>query len=304
MQCDLNDLQAVLAVARAGGFREAARAINSNPSSLSDAVRRAEKQLGVRLFHRTTRTVSLTEAGQTLLHRLRPAFQEVESALDAVNQFRQTPKGALRLNVPVSAARLILADIVPGFLARYPEIQLEVIADSNLVDIFASGCDAGIRYEESLEQDMVAIPIGPRRQRFALAAAPDYLARMGCPAHPEALLNHRCLRGRYSSGIMHDWTFSREGETVTIRPDGPLIVSVGAGVDLAVAAAVQGTGIIMLFEEWLRPWLERGELVPVLKDWWPDFSGPWLYYPDRRLVPTTLRAFIDYIRETPFQDKP
>lgn len=303
MQCDLNDLQAVLAVARAGGFREAARAINSNPSSLSDAVRRAEKQLGVRLFHRTTRTVSLTEAGQALLHRLQPALQEVSNALDAVNQFRQTPKGTLRLNVPVSAARLILADVVPGFLARYPEIQLEVIADSNLVDIFASGCDAGIRYEESLEQDMVAIPIGPRRQRFALAAAPDYLARMGCPTHPKELLHHRCLRGRYSSGIMHDWTFSCAGETVTIRPDGPLIVSIGAGVDLAVAAAVQGTGMIMLFEDWLRPWLDRGELAPVLEAWWPDFSGPWLYYPDRRLVPTTLRAFIDYIRETPFQDK-
>ncbi|WP_413721718.1 LysR family transcriptional regulator [Sodalis sp. RH24] len=297
MQIDLGLLNAVMAVAKAGGFREAARAINSNPSRLSDAVRRAEQQLGVRLFNRTTRSVALTAAGKMLLDRLLPAMNEVESALDAVNAFRDTPSGTLRLNVPVSAVRLVLPGIIPAFLARYPEIQLEIMADSNVVDIFSAGCDAGIRYDEKLEQDMIAVPIGPRRQRFAVAAAPGYLDRRGRPAHPRDLLRHACLRGKYASGIMPEWEFAKDGERVRVQPSGPLIVSVGAAVDLAVEAAVAGIGVIQLFEEWLRPHLASGALEPILESWWTDFSGPYLYYPDRRLVPAPLRAFIDFIRE-------
>ncbi|HEY0211658.1 LysR family transcriptional regulator [Acerihabitans sp.] len=297
MTIDLGLLNAVIAVAKAGGFREAARAINSNPSRLSDAVRRAERQLGVRLFNRTTRTVVLTAAGKMLLERLLPAMNEVESALDAVNAFRATPAGTLRLNVPVSAVRLVLPGIVPAFLARYPDIQLEIVADSNVVDIFHAGCDAGIRYDEKLEQDMIAVPIGPRRQRFAIAAAPAYLDRRGRPEHPRDLLRHACLRGKYASGIMPEWEFVKEGEIVRVQPSGPLIVSVGAAVDLAVEAAVAGVGVIQLFEEWLRPHLASGALEPVLEPWWTDFPGPYLYYPDRRLVPAPLRAFIEFIRE-------
>ncbi|WP_413731619.1 LysR family transcriptional regulator [Sodalis sp. RH20] len=297
MQIDLGLLNAVMAVAKAGGFREAARAINSNPSRLSDAVRRAEQQLGVRLFNRTTRSVALTAAGKMLLDRLLPAMNEVESALDAVNAFRDTPSGTLRLNVPVSAVRLVLPGIIPAFLARYPEIQLEIMADSNVVDIFSAGCDAGIRYDEKLEQDMIAVPIGPRRQRFAVAAAPGYLDRRGRPVHPRDLLRHACLRGKYASGIMPEWEFAKDGERVRVQPSGPLIVSVGAAVDLAVEAAVAGIGVIQLFEEWLRPHLASGALEPILESWWTDFSGPYLYYPDRRLVPAPLRAFIDFIRE-------
>ncbi|WP_410012924.1 LysR family transcriptional regulator [Sodalis sp. C49] len=297
MQIDLGLLNAVMAVAKAGGFREAARAINSNPSRLSDAVRRAEQQLGVRLFNRTTRSVALTAAGKMLLDRLLPAMNEVESALDAVNAFRDTPSGTLRLNVPVSVVRLVLPGIIPAFLARYPEIQLEIMADSNVVDIFSAGCDAGIRYDEKLEQDMIAVPIGPRRQRFAVAAAPGYLDRRGRPAHPRDLLRHACLRGKYASGIMPEWEFAKDGERVRVQPSGPLIVSVGAAVDLAVEAAVAGIGVIQLFEEWLRPHLASGALEPILESWWTDFSGPYLYYPDRRLVPAPLRAFIDFIRE-------
>lgn len=296
MRVGLEDLQAVIAVARAGGFREAARSISSNPSRLSDAVRRAESRLGVRLFHRTTRSVVPTDAGKALLDRLMPAMTEVDAALDAVNGFRDTPAGSLRLHVPVSAARLVLPRIVPGFLAQYPDIQLDIVADSNLVNIFEAGCDAGIRYEECLEQDMISVPIGPRHQRFAVAASPAYLQRHGRPGHPHELLDHRCLLGKYSTGRLPDWEFEKDGELIKVRPSGPLTVSIGAAVDLAVDAAVQGLGVIQLFEQWLVPYFQGGTLEPVLEPWWQSFSGPFLYYPDRRLVPAPLRAFIDYVR--------
>ncbi|WP_136625527.1 LysR substrate-binding domain-containing protein, partial [Mesorhizobium norvegicum] len=209
---DLSDLTAFVAVARAGGFRDGARASGGSASGLSEAVRRLEAQLGVRLFNRTTRSVVPTEAGLSLLERLGPALSEVEAALDVVNGFRDRPAGSLRLNVPVSAARLILPDIVPGFLAAYPGIRLEVIADENFVDVLAAGCDAGIRYDERLEQDMIAVPIGPRVQHFATAASPAYLARHGRPEHPSDLLGHSCVRGRFASGAMLPWEFERDGE--------------------------------------------------------------------------------------------
>ena len=198
MALDMALLHAVVAVAKAGGFREAARMSGSNPSRLSDAVRHAEQQLGVRLFNRTTRTVVLTEAGRALMSRLLPAMNEVDAALDALNTFRDTPGGTLRLNVPVSAARLVLPAIVPGFLQRYPDIRLEIVAESNVQDIFRDSCDAGIRYDDHLEQDMVALPIGPRVQRFAAAAAPAYLAAYGTPQHPRDLATHECIRIRFA----------------------------------------------------------------------------------------------------------
>src|SRR3984885_1949706 len=194
MAADLSDLTAFVAVARAGGFRDAARAIGSSASTLSEAVRRLETKVGVRLLNRTTRSVAPTEAGARLLDRLGPALEAVESALDVVNRFRARPAGTLRLNVPVSAARLVLPRIVPPFLAAYPDICLEVIAEDSFVDMLAAGCDAGIRYEERLEQEMVAIPIGPREHRFAAAAAPSYLNRSGHLRHPRDLLAHKCLR--------------------------------------------------------------------------------------------------------------
>lgn len=296
MQIDLNDLNAFVAVARAKGFREGARLSGSSASRLSESVRRLETELGVRLLHRTTRSVVPTEAGQRLLERLGPALNEVEAAVDVVNGFRDRPVGTLRLNVPVSAARLALPAIVPAFLAAYPEIVLEVIADDSFVDIVASGCDAGIRYEERLEQDMIAIPVGPRWQRFAAAAAPAYLERHGRPKHPRDLLRHACLRGRFSSGAMTEWEFERDGKVVRIDPGGPLIVQVGAATDLVVDAAVAGTGVVYLFEDWLCPHLDSGALEPILEPWWPRFSGPFLYYSGRRLLPAPLRAFVDFIK--------
>ncbi|MDO7840809.1 LysR family transcriptional regulator [Sphingomonas immobilis] len=296
MKTDLGDLNAFLAVARARGFREAARTGGASPSALSEAVRRLEAQLGVRLLHRTTRSVTPTEAGARLIERLTPALGEVETALDAVGAFRDSPAGKLRLNVPVSAARLVLPAILPGFLAAYPDIKLEIIAEDGFVDVLASGCDAGIRYEERLEQDMIAMPIGPRIQRMATAAAPAYLDRRGRPQHPRDLLGHACLLGRFDSGALTSpWEFERDGEIVRVEPQGPLITRVTA-IDLAIHVAIAGGGIIHIFEDWVRPHLESGALVPILPDWWQSFSGPFVYYSGRRLVPPPLRAFLDYVK--------
>ena len=296
MAADLGDLTAFVAVARAGGFRDAGRASGNSASGLSEAVRRLEARLGVRLLNRTTRSVAPTEAGQRLLDRLGPALGEVEAALDVVNGFRDRPAGTLRLNVPGAAARFVLPAIVPGFLAAYPDITLEVMAEERFVDVLAEGCDAGIRYEERLEQDMIAVPIGPREQRFAAAATPAYLDARGRPAHPRDLLAHNCIRGRFASRAMPAWEFERAGETVTVDPPGQLIAQFGGATDVAVAAALAGTGVIFLFEDWLRPHLDACVLEPVLEEWWPRFSGPFLYYPGRRLVPAPLRAFVNYLR--------
>ncbi len=296
MATNLGDLTAFVAVARAGGFRDAARASGASASGLSEAVRRLEAQIGVRLLNRTTRSVVPTEAGARLLDRLGPALGEVEAALDVVNGFRERPAGPLRLNVPVVAVRLVLPKIVPAFLAAYPDIELEVIAEDGFVDVLAEGCDAGIRYGERLEQDMIAVPIGPREQHFALGAAPGYLDRRGRPDHPRDLLSHACLRARFASGAMAAWEFEREGEVVRVEPSGPLIVRAGGGADLAVEAALAGGGIVQLFDGWLRPYFDDGRLEPVLEPWWQRFPGPFLYYPGRRYLPAPLRAFVDFIR--------
>lgn len=161
----------------------------------------------------------------------------------------------------------------------------------------ASGCDAGIRYDERLEQDMIAVPIGPRVQRFATAASPAYLDAHGRPGHPRDLLDHACLRGRFTSGALTSpWEFERTGEIVRVEPRGPLIASVTGAADLLVDVAIGGGGIVSLFEDWLRPAIDSGALEPVLSGWWQAFSGPFLYYSGRRLVPPPLRAFVDFIR--------
>ncbi len=295
---DLTDLNAFLLVARSQGFRQAARESGISSSALSDAVKRLEDDLGVRLFNRTTRSVLMTDAGRLLLERTAPAFAEVASALNEVKSSRGRTSGELRLNVPMSAARLVLPSIVPPFLTAYPEIRLEIITDENFIDIIKSGCDAGIRYDERLEQDMVALPIGPRQQRYALAASPDYLERGGTPQHPQELLSHHCILGRFSGRAIPPWEFECEGEGVVINPKGNLVVQFGGGTDLGIDAAVAGAGLIYIFEDWLRPHFDRGDLVPVMEAWWIRFPGPFLYYSGRRLVPAPLRAFIDFVKQT------
>lgn len=296
----LEDLAAFAAVAGHGGFRGAARVTGTSASRLSEAIRRLEERLGVRLLHRTTRTVTPTDAGARLLSRLRPALDELDQALDVVNEGRDKPAGRLRLNVPISASRLVLPHIVPAFLAAYPDIALEVVADERFVDVLAEGFDAGIRYGESLEGDMVAIPIGPRVQRFAAAASKTYLERHGWPRHPRDLLRHACFRGKFASGASPPWEFVRASESVKVEVRGPLVVGLGSAVDLAVDAAIAGAGIVYLFEEWLQPHFTRGELEPVLASWWPSFPGPFLYYAGRRHLPAPLRAFVDFVKTFEF----
>jgi len=237
-----------------------------------------------------------TEAGSRLLERLSPALSEVEAAIDVVNAFRDTPAGTLKLNVPIVAARLVLPQIIPPFLAAYPEIRVEIVAEDSVIDVLAAGFDAGIRYDERLEQDMIAVPIGPRVQRYAAGAAASYLNKHGRPQHPRELLDHVCIRGRFASGATPPWEFERDGELLRIEPTGPLLVSIGTATELAIDAAKAGTGILLLFDAWLQPHFDSGALEPVLEPWWHQFSGPFLYYSGRRLVPAPLRAFIDFIR--------
>jgi DNA-binding transcriptional LysR family regulator len=296
MASELDDLSAFAAVVRAGGFREASRASRSSASALSEAVRRLEERMGMRLLNRTTRSVAPTEAGARLFERLAPALGELEAALDAVNAFRDRPAGTLRLNVPANVTRTVLPRLIVSFLEAYPDIRLEITAEDSFVDLLAAGADAGIRYDERLEQDMIAVPIGPRVQRFVTAAAPAYIEAHGRPEHPRDLLDHRCLRGRFSGGFMPIWEFEKNGEIVRVDPPGPLITRPGLASDLLIDAAVGGLGIINLFEDWLAPRLKSGALAPLLEDWWQSFSGPFLYYPGRRHLPAPLRAFVDFIK--------
>lgn len=296
MSGHLADMEAFVRVARAGGFREAAKSAGVSASTYSDAIKRMEASLGVRLFNRTTRSVVLTDAGNALLARIAPALLELENAREVVSAFRDTPTGTLRLNVPVSAARLVLPRILPAFMAAYPDITLEILSEESFVDVIAARCDAGIRYGERLQQDMVAIPIGPRVQRIATAAAPGYLDRRGRPTHPRELVAHDCIRGRFPSGVIAEWEFERDGEVVTIVPQGQLLVEIGGGIELAIQAAIAGSGILHLFEQWLQPQFDAGALEPILRPWWQPFQGPYLYYPNRTLTPPALRAFIEFVK--------
>jgi DNA-binding transcriptional LysR family regulator len=296
MVADLSAARAFVAVATAGGFRDAADATGISASSLSGAVKRLETQLGIRLLNRTTRSVVTTEAGGHLLERLQAAMADVEAALDRANDYREILSGTIRLNVPVNAARLVLPRILPGFVKAFPGIRVEVVAEHGFVDILAAGCDAGIRYDERLTKSMVAVPIGPARQRFATAASPAYLACHERPQHPNDLLDHACLPGRFGGGALAAWEFERDGNIVRIEPTGPLVVDVNA-IDLAVSAAIDGCGVVQLFEDWLRPALDSGTLEPILEPWWQSFSGPFLYYHGRDHVPAPLRAFIGYVQK-------
>jgi DNA-binding transcriptional LysR family regulator len=290
---DLSDLDAFAAVAETRSFRRAATLRGVSPSSLSEAIRRLEARLGVRLLNRTTRSVTPTEAGGRLLQRLLPALGEISVAVETVGTGGDGPAGTLRLNVPLVVARLILPPIAACFLARHPGITLEVVADDNFIDVLAAGFDAGVRYDERLERDMIAVPIGPRRQRFLTAASPSYQKSAGIPKHPRDLLKHACIRHRFPSGVVAPWEFERGKQTLKINPSGPLIAT---NIEMSLEAAVQGLGVIHEFEGFLRPAIDTGKLEVVLADWAPGFSGPFLYYANGRHMPPPLRAFLDFLR--------
>ncbi|MEZ2126999.1 MULTISPECIES: LysR family transcriptional regulator [unclassified Sinorhizobium] len=289
----LSDLDAFTAVARERSFRAAARKRGVSASSLSEALRRLEEKVGVRLLNRTTRSVTVTEAGERLLERLSPALGEVAAALGQLDSFRDSPAGTLRLNVTTVAAITFLPDMASRFLKLHPQVTLEIVAEDSFIDVLAAGFDAGIRYEERLERDMIAVPIGPRTQRYVTAASPAYLEANGVPQHPKDLLDHNCIRHRFLSGTTLAWEFERKGETVVISPNGSLLAN---APEIENFAAVAGLGVIRTFSEFLAPPIARGDLVPILCEWETEFSGPFLYYASRRHMPSPLRAFVDFLK--------
>ncbi len=289
-----DDLSVFLDICDTGGFRTTAQRMGLSPSSVSEKVKRLELSIGVPLLTRTTRSVSPTDAGRALADRLLPLYQEARAALNDAASSHLEFRGLLKLNVTGAVMVDILPPLADRFLSAHPGIRMELVVEDRLVDAVAAGCDAGIRYVEHLAQDMIAIPIGPRTQRTALAAAPSYLARHGNPTHPDELPEHECIRLRFSSGAFVPWELERDGEAIIVDPPGRLIVGVdgaGAAIDLARF----GRGLIYTFENWLEPHFSSGELVPVLPDWRASFEGPRLYF-SSRFMPAPLRAFVDFIK--------
>ena len=294
---NIDDLKLFAAVVDAGGFRPAAQRLGLPASTVSDVVRRLEERIGLRLLNRSTRSVMPTDAGRRLIAALKPAFHMIDQALGGLHDDAESPVGPLRLTAPGIVARYVLPRIMPDFLNACPQVQVEVVVDEDVVDVVEGGFDAAIRFEERIAIDMVAMPIGPRRQRYIAAAAPAYLAIHGRPEHPKDLARHRLIGHRLPTQAMVVWEFGRGRRTVRITPAGPLVTS---SIELRVAAATAGAGLIYTFEDVLRPQLEAGALTPVLEPWWQSFSGPYLCYHGGRHVPGPLQAFIAYIQVHPF----
>jgi DNA-binding transcriptional LysR family regulator len=296
---DLCDLDAFVAVARTRNFRRAALEQRVSVSSLSQRLRGIEERLGVRLMNRTTRSVALTEAGELLLARVAPAMLDVSDALDRVRGLRDVPSGRLRINAPPPAIDLVLAPMVVPFLRQYPKVDLEIVAESSLIDIVGAGFDAGVRYGEHLAQDMIAVSLGPE-ERFAVVASPQYVARHGRPKQPKDLLDHACIRTRYGSGAMPDWEFEKAGRVVKVAPSGKLIATY---LGLALRTVHDGLGFWFTFEGYIREAVKSGALISVLEDWCVPFPGPFLYYPSRRQPPPALSAFVTFVAEWRKQER-
>ena len=288
----LNDLAAFAAVASHRSFRKAADVMGVSRSALSHAIIGLEEKLGVRLFNRTTRSVSLTEAGTRLLARLDPVLQDLDQALDTLSEERGIPSGTLRINANKSGARILLRDVVPRFLDLYPDVELDLVSEGRLVDIVEQGFDAGVRLLESVPRDMVAVKLGGD-VRFIAVAAPSYMEGKATPNTPDDLHAHCCIRQRLPSGKRYRWEFSRRGAEIAIDVPGNLTLDDN---DLLAQAAADGRGIAYVPEHFAKPFLELGQLVTVLDDWCPPMPGLALYYPRSRHVPFPLRAFIDLLK--------
>jgi DNA-binding transcriptional LysR family regulator len=290
----LDGLLAFATVAERGGFTAAAAALEVTPSAVSQTVRQLEERLGVRLLHRTTRSVRLTEAGEQFLARVAPAVAELTQAAAELDEFRSGATGVLRLNMANIVYAVWLRPLLPGFLARHPGIKVELGFDEGFVDIVASGFDAGVRLGESVQLDMVAVPL-TRQERLCMVAAPDYAARRGLPRTIEELQQHDCIRYRFrKSNAIYRWELMRDGRLVDVEVDGPLIVTNSASM---ADAARDGIGIAHVFLRQVESDLAAGRLVPVLPQCWSTQPGFHLYYPTRRHLPAKLRAFIDYCSE-------
>ncbi|WP_331376801.1 LysR family transcriptional regulator [Sinorhizobium chiapasense] len=290
----LADLEAFAVVAAERSFRRAADHLGVSRSALSHRMRKLEEQLGLRLLNRTTRSVSPTDAANRLLARIGPTLRDLDSALDTLAEDRGNPSGVLRINAGRGAAQLLLRHVVPTYLARHPDVEVDLVSEGRLVDIVEQGFDAGVRFAEAVPQDMIAVRIS-NDLRFLAVAAPDYVSRFGKPAVPDDLLRHRCIRQRLPSGKRYRWEFEKRGQEIAVDPSGALTLDDN---ELMAEAAANGLGIAYVPETAAGDFLAAGRLVTVLEDWCPPFSGLMLYYPGHRHVPAALRAFIDLLKES------
>src|SRR5580698_4361924 len=289
----LFELNAVASISAHRSFRAAATELGISPSALSHAISGLEKRLGVRLINRTTRSVSLSEAGERFLARVSPALREIAGAMEDVNAFRDTPTGTLRINFKERAGHLILRPVVAKYLRRYQDMQVELTMEGRTIDIVAEGFDAGIRLAESVPQDMVAIPCGPD-SRFIVVGAPAYFDRASVPRSPADLLAHECIRRRMPSGNLYRWEFEKRGEEIALDVPGRLTLDSDT---LMVEAAIDGLGVAFVSDFWVTDQLAAGTLRAVLEDWTPPFPGLRLYYPPHRHMTAGLRAFVDMLKE-------
>ncbi|MBY5987808.1 LysR family transcriptional regulator [Roseovarius atlanticus] len=289
----LTDFDAVLAISRRGSFRAAALDMGMSTSALSNAISKLEGQLGVRLFNRTTRSVSLTEAGHRFVDQVSPAVRDIHQALDTVRSQQETPSGTVRINTFVTAAQEILEPLILEFLKRFPQVQVDLVTEGSLVDIVADGFDFGVRSKTLVPSDMIAIPLGPAR-RHAVVAAPSYFANRDVPRVPADLKAHTCIRVRLPNGALYRWQFESEGQPVHVDVDGPLTLDEAS---LARAAVLDGVGIGYFMESNVREDIAAGRLVRILDDWTPPVAPLCLYYPSRRNPPAAFKVFVDLARE-------
>ncbi|WP_226951041.1 LysR family transcriptional regulator [Rouxiella sp. S1S-2] len=289
----LAELRAFMAVAEYKSFRRAADMLGVTRSSLSHVMKTLEDTLGTRLLHRTTRSVSLTEAGERLLNSLEPLLNGLNVALENVSGNHNHLIGRLRINGNEGGIRILLASIVPQFMQRYPHVELDLVAEGALVDIVEAGFDAGIRLAEAVPKDMIAVRLGPE-VRFLAVASPEYLTRCGRPIVPDDLLQHQCLRQRLPSGKRYRWEFLKHGQETALDVPGMLTLD---NLQLTREAAIDGLGIAYLPDSYVNESLANGALVAVLEDWSPAIAGLCLYFPQNRHMPANLRALIEIIRE-------
>lgn len=287
-------LMAFWKVAEHRGFTAAAAELEVSPSALSQSIRQLEARLGVRLLHRSTRSVSLTEAGQAYLARVGPALGQVIEAGEEINTLQGRPAGTLRLNSARIATAMVLQPLLAGFLAEHPQVQIELTNDEGFVDIVEQGFDAGVRMGESLARDMVAIPLGGP-VTVAVVASKDYLRQHPAPVHPDDLAQHNCVRFRFAStGAIYKWEFQLDSRVVEYEARGNLTITDSL---FNLEAALEGVGLAYTFESLAQPYLQAGRLQQVLQAYSPTFPGFYLYYPSRHDQPSKLKAFIDYVRQ-------
>ena len=297
MDHGLKGLEAVLAIARRGSFRSAALDLGMSTTVLSHTIARLEANLGVRLFNRTTRSVSLSDAGRAFVERIAPAVAEIRGAMEVAQSQRQTPSGVLRINASVQAGREI-APLVLTFLRRYPDMQVDLVTEGRLVDIVAEGFDLGLRPAGLVPRDMIALPLG-RPQRYAVVASPEWLATHGTPLTPADLPLRHCIRVRLPNGALFRWSFQRDGEAVQIEAQGRLTLDEAA---IARTAVLDGAGIGFFIEQDVADDIAAGRLVRVLEDWTPPRPGFSLYYPGRRNPSAGFKAFLAMVRDAAAQN--